>query len=57
MMSNWNARVQPNDDIYILGDLCWHGGHDVATEVVKRLNGRKYFIKGNHDWKYLQFPQ
>lgn len=56
MMANWNARVQPDDEIYILGDFCWHGGHDVAIEVARLLNGRKYLIKGNHDWKYLEYP-
>jgi len=57
MMKNWNARVKPDDEVYILGDFCWHGGEDVAIDLAKSLNGRKYLIKGNHDWKYLKNAQ
>ena len=56
MIANWNARVQPEDDVYIVGDFIWHGGTDAATDLAKKLNGRKYLIKGNHDWKYLKCP-
>ena len=57
MVVNWNARVKNNDDIYIIGDLYWHGNQGEAIELVKRLNGQKHLIIGNHDRKYLNDPE
>lgn len=42
IVSNWNELVKDDDEIYIVGDI----GN---AEFVKRLNGKKYLIKGNHD--------
>ena len=49
----WNATVKKDDTVYILGDFCWY---DVQgwVKVLKKLNGKKVLIKGNHDPK--QFP-
>lgn len=49
LIANWNARVQPSDDIYVLGDFCWHD----PSKYVKRLNGRIHLIVGNHDHEAL----
>lgn len=44
----WNKTVKKQDNIYILGDFCL--GNRVRTEqILKRLNGKKYLIRGNHD--------
>lgn len=48
MIKKWNAKVRPTDTIYILGDFIFSDGV-TATQLVKRLNGKKYLIKGNHD--------
>ena len=48
LVQNWNARVSPSDDIYILGDLTLKGPA-LANELLKQLQGRKYLIRGNHD--------
>ena len=48
LISNWNKKVKEEDDIYILGDFTMKGT-EYATDVLKRLNGKKYLIKGNHD--------
>lgn len=48
LIANWNRRVGPDDDIYILGDLIMKG-HKLAEEVLLQLNGRKYLVRGNHD--------
>lgn len=48
LIENWNRRVQDSDDIYILGDLLFGNGSDAET-TIKRLNGRKHLIRGNHD--------
>lgn len=48
MIQKWNAKVKPIDSIYILGDFIFSDGI-TANQLVKRLNGKKYLIKGNHD--------
>ena len=48
LISNWNNTVTPTDDIYILGDFTMRPAAE-AYNYLSRLNGRKYFIKGNHD--------
>lgn len=42
---NINLRVQPGDDLYILGDFAF-ADHD---PFLARLNGNKHLIIGNHD--------
>jgi len=49
LIERWNDRVKVNDDIYILGDFIHRGNGIDANEILCRLNGRKYLIKGNHD--------
>lgn len=44
----WNKKVDDGDTVYILGDIALSGGEKVL-ELVKRLNGTKILIKGNHD--------
>lgn len=47
LIDNWNKTVDNGDRIYILGDFIWS---DVEPEtILKRLNGQKYLIQGNHD--------
>ena len=48
IISNWNSTVSPEDDVYILGDVCM-GQIDKAPTYIRRLNGKKYLIAGNHD--------
>lgn len=48
LIFNWNQSVKANDEIYILGDVTMKGAL-YAAEVLQKLNGRKYLIKGNHD--------
>ena len=43
MIKKWNAKVRPTDTIYILGDFIFSDGV-TATQLVKRLNGKKYLI-------------
>ena len=46
MVENWNAKVKPEDTVYHLGDVVIARRN---LETVKRLNGRKILIRGNHD--------
>jgi calcineurin-like phosphoesterase family protein len=52
MVEEWNAKVDPNDTVYILGDVAFMSGSD-AGRLMKRLNGKKILIAGNHDRKTL----
>lgn len=52
LIARWNARVNQNDTVYILGDFAWKGSKasvDDINNIVKSLNGKKHLIIGNHD--------
>ena len=53
MVKEWNDIVNPEDTVYILGDVAFMSGSD-AGRIMNRLNGRKILIEGNHDRKTLQ---
>lgn len=46
----WNETVRPNDIVFILGDIIF-GGANAYEEILPQLNGKKYLILGNHDYK------
>ena len=48
LIENWNSRVTPEDEVYILGDVTMRGRKE-ARRALERLNGRKYLVRGNHD--------
>ena len=48
MIRLWNGRVQPDDDVWFLGDFCHKSGHEPEW-YLRRLAGRKHLILGNHD--------
>lgn len=50
LIKNWNEVVKPNDTIFHLGDFAL-GGSKIWKETLERLNGKKYLIMGNHDFK------
>ena len=48
LIERWNSVITPEDEVYILGDLMLKDNvHGI--ECLKRLNGTKYFVRGNHD--------
>ena len=49
LIKNWNSVVLPDDEVYILGDVTMKGPEQ-AFAVLSRLAGKKYLIKGNHDY-------
>lgn len=49
LVANWNAVVAKGDEVYILGDLTM-GDQALADRVLRQLNGRKYLVRGNHDY-------
>lgn len=48
IIENWNTLIQPEDDVYILGDimLC---DNEEGLRCLKRLKGNIHIIRGNHD--------
>lgn len=48
MITNWNRVVSPNDTVHHLGDFAF-AKIDRVKAILKRLNGRKCFVNGNHD--------
>jgi len=53
LIQNWNECVKENDEVYILGDFSIsHSGLE-TEKILKKLNGKKYLIKGNHE-HYLE---
>ena len=60
MIEKWNSVVSDNDLVFHLGDVCISGAKR-AESILKKLNGRKILIEGNHDhfsrtkWRKLGF--
>ena len=55
MISEWNRDVAPEDETFILGDFAFLPAKD-AVDILRRLNGTKILIEGNHDRKMLNDP-
>lgn len=52
LISNFNSIIKPNDTVYILGDIAYRLPVEKTNELIKKLNGKKILIRGNHDKKY-----
>lgn len=48
MVRNWNTMVNPEDTVYILGDM-FMGKRVESMAYTERLNGTKLLVPGNHD--------
>lgn len=48
MIRNYNSVVMPHDNVYHMGDFGFCT-IEQADQILTRLNGRKFFIWGNHD--------
>ena len=49
MIELWNETVSSKDEVYILGDFSF-GNEEETIKLLNKLNGKKYLIKGNHDY-------
>lgn len=47
LIFRWNAKVEEEDDVYIVGDFAI--SDEAAAAVIERLKGKKHLILGNHD--------
>ena len=48
MIRQWNDKVTPKDDVYILGDFAFGKG-EAAEKIIRQLRGKLHLIIGNHD--------
>lgn len=48
IIEKWNSKVRPCDEVVVLGDISFGKGKE-TNEVLERLNGKIYLIRGNHD--------
>jgi calcineurin-like phosphoesterase family protein len=49
LIQNWNAYVSEYDEIYILGDFAYKGMASQVNDILSKLKGKKYLVRGNHD--------
>ena len=49
MINNWNRIVKNDDIVYHLGDFSLNNNNII--DFVKKLNGKIYLVRGNHDKK------
>ena len=55
LITRWNDRVRPDDDVYIVGDVCFKSAR-APQEYLRRMRGRKHLIVGNHDKHLIKHP-
>jgi calcineurin-like phosphoesterase family protein len=48
LVENHNRVVQPEDTVYMLGDVCFQKTPEFLPQV-DRFNGMKHLVRGNHD--------
>jgi calcineurin-like phosphoesterase family protein len=57
LIKMWNGAVGIQDEIFHLGDFTLSKNMDYVLGILSRLNGRKYFIRGNHDIWLRHLPE
>ena len=58
LIENWNSVVNKNDIVINLGDFCLGGKkllQERVTTILRKLNGEKYLLLGNHDLYDIDF--
>lgn len=57
MIKQWNSIIEEHDMVYILGDFVGRTKISDMCGLVKKLNGYKILVMGNHDFDYASFSQ
>ncbi len=55
LIKNFNDRVGKDDEVWLLGDMA--GCSLDALRVIPQLNGKKRYVVGNHDRKWIYSPE
>ena len=53
LIKNWNSVVKPGDSVYVIGDFSIETTLETIEKPLRRLNGAKHLILGNHDRKRI----
>lgn len=53
MVEKWNKKVHAHDEVVILGDFSLGSGEE-TNRILRRLKGKLFLIRGNHDERYLK---
>lgn len=53
LIRNWNSVVGKDDHVWHLGDFAYKSSENAAV-FLKKLNGHKHLIMGNHDAKWMK---
>lgn len=49
MIERHNKVVTPQDIVYFIGDFAFTSDENAVVNILRRLNGEKHFVVGNHD--------
>ncbi len=52
LVNSHNALIKPDDELVIIGDVCFKDAPKYTLELLRKFNGRKTLIRGNHDREY-----
>lgn len=55
IVEKWNSVVNEDDIVYVVGDFLHIGCDSYHMEQAKKLNGKKYLVRGNHDTETDEF--
>lgn len=53
MIEKWNKKVHAHDEVAILGAFSLGSGEE-TNQILHRLKGKLFLIRGNHDDRYLK---
>ena len=52
LIDNWNNQINKKDEVYIVGDFFMKNQN--ATEILSRLKGNKFLIRGSQNCLVIQ---
>jgi len=55
LIERWNEKINPEDEVYHLGDFSLAKDPQVVSDILDQLNGTKYLIVGNHEGAALNW--
>lgn len=51
LIKNWKYYIKDDDEVWVLGDVCFKQGHARINQYLDQLPGRLHLVAGNHDKK------
>ena len=52
IITKWNNKVEESDTVYLVGDISGENNNRIL-DTLKKLNGHKHLILGNHDTEVI----